>query len=121
MMKDAKNDKDNCQLVGLRVLKGFASRSAVAEASGLSEPTCWRIENNQPARPENLKIYADTVGIAFDELVLLREGERQKKLFVAARALVLPVELWERLDNRALLGKKSNHALVAELLAGALG
>lgn len=116
-----RDGKDNYQLVGLRVLRGFSSRSAIAEASGLSEPTCWRIENNQPVRDESLATYAKHLGMATDELALLRQGDKQASLFVSARALVLPVELWERIDSRAKLGMKSNHALVAELLGGVLG
>lgn len=75
----------NFYLVGLRILAGHASRAAVAAASGLSEPTCWRIESagGPEVSPDSLAAYAAAVGVDPDDLAALRSGDK----VVAARVI----------------------------------
>lgn len=107
----------NLQLIGLRTLAGYASRAAVAKAAGLSEPTCWRIETgSMTVRPESLVAYAEKLGIAMDELVMLRQPDNQGQMFLAARVLVLPVVVWGEIDRQAIEGNNTVHSTIARLV-----
>lgn len=92
----------NLQLEALRTLRGYPTRISVAKAARVSEPTVWRIEtSDRPARPESLTAYAAELGLAVDELQMLRRPAEQAQMFIEARVVILPVETWGILDAAA--------------------
>jgi|GEM_PF-4714846 len=107
----------NPQLVALRTLGGYPTRSAVARAAGISDATCGRIETGDRAvRLESLGAYARVLGIELDELAMLRQPAGQGQLFLSARVVVLPVAVWEEVDAQANCRSEAFHFTIARQL-----